>query len=227
MAYPATGGKPVFNEFITPIGLITHCAHDKPLLKVNEKTRMPILDDNGIQEGEYRVTMAWEKTRLQELQDLINLANLTKGQAWPESLEPGAFFAVQVFFRDGDNPEHNTKKREYLFGKYYLNFKSKAASTKDRNTGQIIYSGAPGIVDAYGNDLMPLDLYSGCTGRCSGIIFGTEYLGKNFISTRLNNIQKAADGDRLGNTKPDAKSQFGALPGYGAQAGGNGMRDVL
>jgi hypothetical protein len=226
MAYPATGGKPVFNEFITPVGLITHCAHDKPLKKVNEKTRQPILDENGIQEAEYRVTMAWAKSRLNELQNLIDIANLTKAQAWPESQEPGAFFALEPFFRDGDDPRHNTKKREYLFGCYYLNFKSKAIGQRNPANGQIIYTGAPGIVDQYNNDLMPLELYSGCTARCSGIIFGTEYLGKNFISTRLNNIQKAGDGTRLGNVKPDAKSQFTPLASGGGTTS-NGMRDVL
>lgn len=225
MAYPGSGGKPIFNEFITPVGLITHLSHDKPLKKINEKTRMPILDENGLQEAEYRVTMAWAKTRLAELQPLIDLAQLTKRQAWPESAEPGAFFALEPFFRDGDDPRHNTKKREYLFGCYYLNFKSKAQASKNPTNGQVLYAGAPGLVDKFGNDLMPLDLYSGCTGRVSGIIFGTEYLGKNFISTRLNNIQKAEDGTRLGNVKPDAKTQFGALPGAGGAT--NSMRDVL
>ena len=48
MAYASNGGTPIFNEFITPVGLITHLAHDKPLKKVNEKTRMPILDDERL-----------------------------------------------------------------------------------------------------------------------------------------------------------------------------------
>jgi hypothetical protein len=226
MAYPNNNGKPIFNQFITPIGLITHCAHDKPLKKINEKTRMPILDENGIEEAEYRVTLAWEKQRLAELQELIDLAQRTKGEAWPESLNPGAFFALETFFRDGDDPRHNTMKRDYLFGHYYLNFKSKATGSRNPVNGQILYSGAPGLVDQYGQPMLPLDLYSGCTARCSGIMFGTEYLGKNFISTRLNNIQKADDGTRLGNVRPDAQSQFGPLPGYGGSAGGK-MRDVL
>jgi hypothetical protein len=211
MAYPNFGGKPQFIEFITPIGLLTHCSHDKPLMKVNETTRQPILDDQGFQEGEYRVTMAWKKDRANELQDLVAKAQEVQAQAWPESLQPGAFFALQPFFRDGDNPEHNTKKREYLFGCYYLNFKQKAVATRNPVNGQILYSGAPGLVGPYGEDIMPLDIYSGCTGRVSGIIFGSEYMGKNFISTRLNNIQKYEDGEKIGNTRPDAKTQFGAL----------------
>jgi hypothetical protein len=223
MAYPNNGGKPIFNEFITPIGLIVHASHDRPLLKTNEQTKKPIVDEHGLQEAEYRVTLAWEKQRIGELQALIQLARTTQEQAWPGSTAPGAFFALEPFFRDGDNPAHNTKKREYLFGKYYLNFKQKAIPSRNAQTGQVSYAGAPGLLGPYEEDIMPLDVYSGCTGRISGIMFGTEYMGRNFISTRLNNIQKFEDGERIGGgARPDPKSQFGAL-----KTGGAGMRDVL
>lgn len=222
MAYPMTNGKPKYHEFMTPVGLLAHCNHDKPLLKTNDKTKQPILDENGIQEAEYRVTMAWKKTRINELQGLIALANTVKSEAWPESMQAGAFFALEPFFRDGDDPRHNTAKREYLFGCYYLNFKQRADASRHPQTGQVVYSGAPGLVGPYGEDIMPLDIYSGCTGRCTGIMFGTEYLGKNFISTRLNNIQKFEDGTRLVGARPDAKSQFTPL-----KQGGDGMRDIL
>lgn len=222
MAYPANNGKPIFNEFITPIGLLVHCSHDKPMLKTNVQTKQPIMDENGIQEAEYRVTMAWAKQRINELQELIGLAKKTQEEAWPGSTQPGAFFALEPFFRDGDSPAHNTKRREYLFGMYYLNFKQKAVPAKNPQTGQVTYSGAPGILGPYGEDIMPLDIYSGCTGRCSGIIFGSEYMGRNFISTRLNNIQKFEDGERIGgNARPDPKSQFQPLKQ------GGGMRDIL
>ncbi len=223
MAYPNNAGKPIFNEFMTPIGLLVHCSHDKPLLKTNEQTKKPIIDaETGIQEAEYRVTMAWEKQRIAELQDLVHMAKLTQDQAWPGSAAPGAFFHLEPFFRDGDNPSFNTKKREYLFGKYYLNFKQKAVAARNPQTGQVIYTGAPGLIGPYGEDIMPLDVYSGCTGRITGIMFGSEYMGKNFISTRLNNIQKYEDGDRIGGGgRPDPKSQFGALKT------GGGMRDLM
>lgn len=221
MAYPMTNGKPTYETFITPVGRLVHCFHDKPQLKTNQTTRQPVFDDNGIQEAEYKVTMVWAKQRIAELQPLIDLAQKVKTQAWPESQQPGAFFALEPFFRDGDNPAHNTMNREYLRGCYYLNFKQKAIPSKMPN-GQIIYSGAPGLLGPYEEDIMPLDIYSGCTGRCSGIMFGTEYAGRNFISTRLNNIQKFEDGDRIGGQRPDARSQFGAL-----KHGGPSMRDIL
>lgn len=223
--YPANGGKPIFHEFITPIGLIVHCSHDKPLLKVNEQTRQPILDpQTGIQEAEYRVTLVWNKSRLPELQPMVALAQQVKAEAWPESLQPGAFFSLETFFRDGDNPAHNTKKREYLRGCYYLNFKQKATAARN-SAGQVVYSGAPGLTGPYNNDIMPLDIWSGCTGRVSGIIFGTQYMGKNFISTRLNNIQLYEQGERMAGGRPDPKTQFGALKDGAMNA--NGMPNVL
>ena len=228
--YVATGGKPVFHEFQTPIGLICHLYHDRPQLKTKDQHgRIPDLDDNGIQKAEYKITLAWSKTRMPELQELINLAMAVKAEAWPESMSPGAFFSLEPFFRDGDNPAHNTKNREYLRGRYYLNFKQGAKVSRDPATGQIMYEGAPGLLGPYGPEdkILPVDIYPGCTGRCSGIMFGTEYAGKNFISVRLNNIQKYEDGERIGGgTRPTAESQFGALK-QGAPGLGLGMGNLL
>jgi hypothetical protein len=223
VAYPNNGGKPIFHEFITPIGLLCHASHDRPLLKTNEQTKKPILDEQGLQEAEYRITVAWEKNRIAELQEIISLAKLVQSEAWPGSMVPGAFFALEPFFRDGDDPRFNTKKREYLFGKYYLNFKQKAQASRHPGTGQVIYSGAPGLVGRNNEDILPLDLYSGCKVKASGILFGSEYMGKNFVSSRLNNIQKVSDGERIGNVRPDAKSQFSPLP----PEDGAPLRDVL
>jgi hypothetical protein len=213
MSYPNNGGKPIFHEFITPIGLFCHMNHDKPLLKTNETTRQPVLDANGIQEAEYRVTMAWDKSRLHgDLQDLVKLAHMVKAEAWPMSVQPNAFFALEPFFRDGDNPAHNTKRREYLLGKFYLNFKQKANGARNPQTNQVVYDGAPGLVGPYAEPIMPLDVWSGCTGVVSGIIFGSEYMGKNFISTRLNNIQLFEKGDRItAGGRPDPTQQFKPL----------------
>lgn len=212
MAYPQTNGKPTYHEFISPIGLLLHMSHDKPMLKTNTTTKQPVMDENGIQEAEYRVTIAWEKARAQELQDLLRIAHQVKAEAWPQSVQPGAFFALEPFLRDGDNPAHNTKARDYLMGKYYMNCRQKAVPTKNPQTGQVIYSGAPGIIGPYNEDLMPLDIWSGCTGRISGILFGSEYMGRNFISSRLNNIQKYQEGERIGGvSRPDPKSQFSPL----------------
>lgn len=234
--YVAQGGKPIFNEFISPVGLFVHMFHDKPQLKTKDQYgNVPDLDEHGIQRAEYKVTLAWPKAAANgPLTEMIALANRTKAEAWPESAAPGAFFSLQPFFRDGDNPEHNTKQKEYLLGKYYLNFKQKAQATRqDPNNPQspVIYSGAPGLLGPYEDVIMPTDIYSGCTGRVSGIMFGTEYMGKHYISTRLNNIQLYESPDTnpqlermFGGGRPDAKEQFGALKeGGGAGLSGLGL----
>ncbi len=222
MTKPYNGGKPTFHEFVTPIGLFVHMYHDRPQLVFDDQGQtVPKLDKDGLQLAEYKVTMAWDKAKPELILPLAELAKTVKGEAWPESLKPGAFFALQPFFRDVDHPEHNTKQREYLLGKYYLNFKQKATAARDPHNPNVIhYSGAPGLLGPRGpgDAVMPTDIYAGCTGRVSGIMFGTEYMGKHFISTRLNNIQLFESPttnpalERIGGGgRPEADSQFGAL----------------
>lgn len=228
--YGQNGGKPIFNEGITPIGLFVHLFHDKPQLKTKDQYgKIPDIDpETGIQRAEYKATMAWEKTRLAELNEIVAMAQRTQEEAWPGSSAPGAFFALEPFFRDGDNPAHNTEGRDYLKGKYYLNFKAKAKAERDPTdpSGQrVLYSGAPGLLGPYGPEdkIMFSDLWPGCTGRVSFIMFGTEYMGKHFISTRLQNIQKYDEGDGTrigGGSRPAAESQFGALKQGAAQQPG-------
>lgn len=210
--YAGNGGKPIFKEFISPIGKIVHCYHDKPQLATDEKTQKPLLDENGIQKAEYKVTLAWDKALLMtELLPMRQLAATVRDEAWGPDAANDPWLALQAFLRDGDSPEHNTKRREYLFGKVYLNFKQKAVPNRLPN-GTVMYSGGPGLIGPYNEDLLPADMYAGCTGRVSGIMFGTEYMGKRFISTRLNNIQKADNGERMGGGgRPDAKKQFDPL----------------
>lgn len=218
--YAGNGGKPKFNEFQTPIGDVVHCYHDAPQLQTTDsQPPKPILDEDGIQKADYKVTLAWPKAfELTELMPMRTLAATCRDEAWGLEAHADAWLNLQAFLRDGDNPEHNTKKREYLFGKVYLNFKSKAKPTRAPD-GRVSYSGKPGLIGPYNEDLLPTDMYAGARARISGIMFGTEYSGKRFISTRLNNIQKAADGERLGGgRKPDPKEQFEPL--QQAPAGG-------
>jgi len=241
---PYNGGKPTFHEFLTPIGLFVHLYHDKPQLKTSDQHgKVPDIDkETGVQRAEFKVTMAWPKTMIQgELGTMAALAHQVKAEAWPESQptpqNPTPFFALEPFFRDGDNPAHNTKAREYLFGKYYLNFKQKAEIVPLNPNAPVgpnnyKYVGAPGLIGPYNNDIMALDVYPGCTGRVSGIIFGTEYMGKHFIITRLNNVQlyeTPQDNPNLqrigGGARPDAKSQFDTLKQ--GNAGGNPLAGLL
>jgi hypothetical protein len=210
--YAGNGGKPVFNEFITPIGLIVHCYHDRPQLQMNEKTRAPVMDEDGFQKADFKVTLTWPKSELDTtLIPLRTLAATTRDQAWGPGAATDQWFRLETFLRDGDNPEHNTKRKEYLFGRVYLNFKTKGIPTRSA-AGLVTYSGKPGLIGPYNEDLVAADVYAGCDARVSGIMFATEYSGRKFISTRLNNIQKARDGERIGGSgKPDPRSQFDPL----------------
>lgn len=228
--YASNGGKPKFEEFITPIGTAIHAYHDKPQIETDDKTKKPILDDEGIPKAAFKVTLMWPKTEMNTtLIALRTLAATVRDQAWGPDCAADAWLGLQAFLRDGDNPEHNTMKREYLFNNVYLNFKAKASPIKDQNnkhTGG--YSGKPGLIGPSNEDLFDSDFYAGCKARVSGILFGTEYMGKRFISSRLNNIQKAADGERIGGGgRPDARSQFDPLSPAPSVGGTGGLGNIL
>lgn len=225
---PTKPGKPIFNSFVSPVGKIVHCYVDKPSLQeTDSKPPKPQLDENGIQKAEYKITLAWPKAMMTgALMEMRQLAGQTRDEAWGPDAATDPWLNLQPFLRDGNNPEHNTKRREYLFDMVYLNFKQKAIATR-QSDGRVLYSGAPEVLDAYTNKALPTDIYAGAEGRASGILFGTEYGGKRFISVRLNNIQLAvppAGGwERMGGGgRPDAKSQFDALASVpmGGTAGG-------
>lgn len=214
---PAKPGKPIFREFISPVGAIVHCYVDKPSLQeTDSKPPKPIMDENGIQKAEYKITLAWPKDMMETaLQAVRQIAREVAGEAWGADAINDPWLNLQPFLLSGDNPEHNTKRREYLFGHVYKNFKQAAKATRAPD-GRVTYSGAPGVVDAWGNDALPTDLYAGARGRASGIMFGTEYSGKRFISVRLNNVQldvpPPGGWTRMGGGgRPDAKSQFDPL----------------
>lgn len=222
---PEKPGKPIFNECMSPIGKVVHCYHDVPQLQeTDSKPPKPVMDESGFQKADYKITLAWPKSFLtSELIPMRTLAGTTRDQAWGPDAATDAWLNLQPFLRDGDNPEHNTKRKEYLFGHVYLNFKSKAIPAR-QSDGRVTYSGKPGLLGPYKEDLMPTDMYAGCEARVSFIMFGTEYSGKRFISTRLNNIQKGIEDparpfERMGGGgKPAAKDQFDALgtkPGVG------------
>ena len=214
---PYNGEKPIFQEFQTPVGKVVYCFHDVPNLEVTDsQPPKPVMDEEGIQKANYKVTLAWPKAfKDRELMPMRQLASQVVEEAWGPGALADPWLNLQAFLRDGDNPEHNTMKKEFLFGMVYLNFKSKAKAQR-LSDGKVTYSGKPGLVDEYSNDLLPVDMYAGCDARISGIMFGTMYSGKRFISTRLNNIQRApappGGFERIGGGgRPDAKTQFDPL----------------
>jgi hypothetical protein len=232
--YASNGGKPVFNEFITPIGHCIYTYHDEPQAVTKDNSTEPQLDEKGFPKAEFKVTLKWPKHEMDTtLVPMRQMAALVRDQAWGPGAAADAWLNLQAFLRDGDNPEHNTKKSEHLFGQVYLNFKGKASPVVINGEFQKRYTGAPGLIGPRNEDLMPTDWYSGAYGRVSGIMFATEYMGKRFISTRLNNIQKGGgpngdgNGERIGGGgRPDAKSQFEPLQ-TGPVQGTMGLANLL
>lgn len=67
----------------------------------------------------------------------------------------------------------------------------------------------PGIVDKDLNEILdPDEVYSGAYGRAS-ITFYPYNNSSNGIAAALNNVQKLADGDRLGSARATAEEDFG------------------
>lgn len=110
--------------------------------------------------------------------------------------------------RDGDkfDKENNRKKKEELFGHYYMSFKCGGVEEKNKDD----MSGAPTIVDR-NNGLKEItsrkDFYPGCEAMVSGTVFPYSNKGNEGVGVRLTNICKWNDGERIGG-RPDAKDQF-------------------
>lgn len=69
----------------------------------------------------------------------------------------------------------------------------------------------PEVVDANGNPIIdPSDIYSGCWGRVSVDFYAYSVPGRTGIACGLCNVQKLADGEPLGGSKPTADDDFGA-----------------
>lgn len=171
-------------DCITPVGKLNYVYLAEPQE-----------DEKGV--GWYKVTIAWPKAyRDTQLKDFRQKCTQAAKQFFGNDVPK-----LQPILRDGDNIEHNSADVEEFHGKYYITAKVKAEK------------GRPGCVDAKGNEISYLDVYSGCTARISIILGGYSNLGKKGVWIRLQNIQKAEDGERIGG-KPSAKKQFGALDGF-------------
>ena len=69
----------------------------------------------------------------------------------------------------------------------------------------------PGVVDAGGNPILdPTEIYSGMWGRVSVDFFPYNFAGKQGVGCSLCNVQKLADGEPLGASRPTAEDDFGA-----------------
>jgi len=98
--------------------------------------------------------------------------------------------------RDGD-AEKDTEASPEFKDHYYLN-----ANTYTK----------PGIVDANVQEIIdPADIYSGCYGRISIVPAAFNTDGNRGIKFYLNNVQKMADGEKLGGGPSRASDDFTAV----------------
>lgn len=68
----------------------------------------------------------------------------------------------------------------------------------------------PGVVDKNLMEIIdPEEFYSGCWGRASVTFYAFSVNGNRGIAVGLNNLQKLADGERLGGGRASAESDFG------------------
>jgi hypothetical protein len=98
--------------------------------------------------------------------------------------------------RDGDTERDTEKYPEYK-GNYFVN-----ANTYNK----------PSVVDSGLNDIInKSDLYSGCYGRISIIPAAYNVDGNKGIKFYLNNVQKLAEGEPLGEGVSNAADDFTAV----------------
>ena len=68
----------------------------------------------------------------------------------------------------------------------------------------------PRVVDANVQDILdPTEIYSGIYGRVAVDFFPYNFAGKQGVGCSLCNMQKLADGEPLGATRPSAEDDFG------------------
>lgn len=137
-------------------------------------------------------------------------------QGWPNGNDPDGGFTDEFAspIRDGDkfNKANNSKRKEELFGHYYISFKSKdrpgfvkVARKGDKKlvNGDLKPAVEGEIIDIYSKE----ESYPGMICIVSGVTFPYSNKGNEGVGVRLTNIFKAGEGERIGG-KPSGSEQF-------------------
>ena len=147
----------------------------------------------SIQEGQepkYSTSILIPKSdtaTLKKIEDAIKVATEQGKSNWDGKIPKN----LKLPLRDGD--EEREDDPAYA-GMWFLN----ASTTKQ-----------PGIVDKDRNEILDKDeFYSGCYGRVSLNFYPFSASGNKGIAVGLNNIQKLADGERLGGEFTTAEQDF-------------------
>lgn len=144
------------------------------------------------EDGKYQITLLIpksDKKTIKKIKAAIAEATTEGISSKWNGKKPGKLWNP---LQDGDEDKADTNP-EYA-GMYFVCAKSNSR---------------PGIVDRDLNEILdPDDVYSGCYGRAS-ITFYPYNNSSNGIAAALNNVQKLADGDRLGGARATAEEDFG------------------
>lgn len=144
------------------------------------------------EDGKYQITLLIPKSDKKTVKKIqAAIAEATSdgiGSKWGGK-KPGKLWSP---LQDGDENKAETNP-EYA-GMYYVCAKSNSR---------------PGIVDKDLNEILdPDEVYSGCYGRASITFYPYNNSGTG-IAAALNNVQKLAEGDRLGGARATAEEDFG------------------
>jgi archaellum component FlaG (FlaF/FlaG flagellin family) len=147
---------------------------------------------NG-EDGKYQITLLIPKTdkkTVSKIKAAIKAATDEGITSKWNGKKPGKLWNP---LQDGDEDGKAETNPEYE-GMYFVCAKSNSR---------------PGIVDKDLNEILdPDEVYSGAYGRAS-ITFYPYNNSSNGIAAALNNVQKLADGDRLGSARATAEEDFG------------------
>lgn len=155
-------------------------------------------------EPTYSVLLAWDKDEIDDTEGLKELKKsilaLAREKAGDNALKLLKSGRIANPIRDGaDLTDKDGNEMEEFEDCYVLTARRRADW------------GPPGLVDDKVRPIIdPTDVYSGMRCIASVNPFWYEVEGKRGIGIGLNNIQKTADGQRIGG-KPDPKDEFTPL----------------
>jgi len=168
------------------------------LLKPRKNKRRPDAEPT------FSVLLAWDKEEIDDSQGLKELKKgilaLARERAGDNALKLLKTGRIANPIRDGAEITDKDGNELEEFADCYVVTARRRADL-----------GPPGLVDAQVRPVTdPTEIYSGMQCIASVNPFWYEVEGKRGIGIGLNNIQKVADGERVGG-KPDPKSEFTAL----------------
>jgi hypothetical protein len=156
--------------------------------------------------GKYSITVLVPKTDTATVAALRKAIDAYKTSERAIKVWDGKFLAsYKTPLRDGDT-ERDTDKSPEFKGHYF--FEAKSNPTDGKGNARP----APTVVDAKLLPIVdPAQVYSGCYGRVSLDLYPYSKDGNKGMSFGLVNVQKLADGERLGSGASAATDDFTAV----------------